>query len=65
MFFKKDLKAILYSTGSSAWYSVMTPKGEMGVGGRLKREGIYVYTWLIHNVLQQKVTQHCTAIIFQ
>ena len=43
----------------------MTQKGEMGVGGRLEREGIYVYTWLIHNVLQQKLTQHCTAIIFQ
>ena len=28
------------------------------VGGRLKREGIYVYTQLIHFVIQQKLTQH-------
>ena len=26
------------------------------VGGRLKREGIYVYLWLIHVVVQQKPT---------
>ena len=33
-----------------------------GWGGRLKREGIYVYIWLIH-VVQQKLTQLCKAII--
>ena len=27
-----------------------------GVGGRLKREGTYVYLWLIHIVIQQKST---------
>ena len=27
-----------------------------GVGGRLKREGIYVYLQLIHSVVQQKLT---------
>ena len=27
-----------------------------GVGARLKREGIYVYTQLIHFVVQQKLT---------
>jgi len=26
-----------------------------GVGGRLKREGLYVYLWLIHLVVQQKL----------
>ena len=26
---------------------------------------IYIYIQLIHNVVQQKVTQHCKAIIFQ
>jgi len=26
-------------------------------------EGIYVYIWLIHVVVQQKLTQHCKAII--
>ena len=34
------------------------------MGGRLKREGMYVYTWLIHDVVQQKLT-HCKIIIFQ
>ena len=35
------------------------------VGGRLKREGISVYSWLIHIVVQQKPIQHCKAIILQ
>ena len=34
------------------------------MGGRLKRERMYVYTWLIHDVVQQKLT-HCKIIIFQ
>ena len=34
---------LLYNTGNSALCSVMTWRGGMGVGGRLKREGIYVY----------------------
>ena len=36
----------------------------LGVGWRLKREGAYVYLWLIHFVWQKK-TQHCKAIILQ
>ena len=32
---------------------------------RLKREGICVYTWLIHTFVQQKVTQAYKAIILQ
>ena len=36
-----------------------------GVGGRLQREGIYVYIELIHFVVQQKLTQHCKAIILE
>ena len=36
-----------------------------GVGGRFKREGINVYTWLIDFVVQQKRTQPCKAIILQ
>ena len=35
------------------------------MGGRLKKEETYVYLGLIHNVVQQKPTQHCKAIIFQ
>ena len=34
----------------------------MGEGGRLKRAGIYVDTWLIPTV--QKLIQHCKAITF-
>ena len=34
---------------------------DRGKGGRLQREGIYVYIWLIHNVLQQKL-KHYKAI---
>ena len=34
-----------------------------GGHGRDVREGIYVYIWLIHFVVQQRLTQHCKAII--
>ena len=36
-----------------------------GVGGRFKREGTYIYLWLIYVVAWQKPTQHCKAIILQ
>ena len=35
------------------------------MGGRLKREGINVYLWLIHVVVWQKSTEYCKAIIIQ
>ena len=35
------------------------------VGGRFKREGIYVYLWPIHVDVWQKPTQYCKAIILQ
>ena len=35
-----------------------------GVGGRSKREGIYLYIQVIHFIAQQKLTQYCKAIIF-
>ena len=34
-------------------------------GERSKREGIYVYIWLLHFVVQQKLTSHCKAMILQ
>ena len=34
-------------------------------GGRFKREGIYVYLWLIHVELWQKTEKFCKAIILQ
>ena len=39
--------------------------GAGGMGGRLKRERKYVYIQLIYFVVQQKLTQHCKAIIQQ
>jgi hypothetical protein len=33
--------------------------------GRLSREGIYVYLWMIHVVVWQKTAQHCKAVILQ
>ena len=35
------------------------------VGGRFKREGIYVYLWLIHGAIWQNPAQHCKAITLQ
>ena len=33
------------------------------VGGRLKRQGTYIYLQLINVVVQQKLIQHCKAIM--
>ena len=38
---------------------------EWDVGGRFKREGTYVYLWLIHADMWQKPTSYCDAIILQ
>ena len=35
------------------------------VRGRTKREGIHVCIWLIHDVVQQKLIQHCKVITFK
>ena len=35
------------------------------VGGRFKKEGTYVYLWLIRGDVWQKPTQYCKAIILQ
>ena len=37
--------------------------GEMG--GSFRREGTYVYLWLIHVDICQKPSQYCKAIILQ
>ena len=60
-------RKLLYSIGSSAQCSVMTERSEIGVGmgGRFKREGIYVYIQLIHFIVQQKLTNHWKAILHQ
>ena len=41
---------MLYGSGNSNKGSVSIWRGGMGweMGGRFKREGIYVYLWMIH-----------------
>lgn len=35
------------------------------LGGSFKREGVYVYVWLIHIALEQKLIRYWKAIILQ
>ena len=58
---------LLYGSGNSNRGSVSTWRGGMGreMGGRLQREGIYVYLWLIHVEVWQKTAKFCKAIILQ
>ena len=62
-------RKLLYSTGSlaialrSLWWPRRMGSGR--VEGRLTREGIYAYTWLVRVFAQQKLIQHCKIIIFQ
>ena len=35
------------------------------VNMKLKREGTYVYVWLIHFIIQQKLIHYCKANILQ
>ena len=37
----------------------------MGLGGRPRREGIYIYIQLIHFIVQQRLMQRGKAIIFR
>ena len=56
---------LLYDRGSSN--SVLCDNLERwdGVGDGFKREGTYVYLWLIHVNIWQKPTQYCKPIILQ
>ena len=58
---------LLYGSGNSNRGSVSNWRGEMGreMGGSFKREGTYVYLWLIHVEVWQKTTEFCKAIILQ
>ena len=49
-----SLPIALWQPGEVGW----------GAGGGFKREGIHVYLWLIHIIVQQKPT-HCKEIILQ
>ena len=54
---------LLYDAGRSN----PTEKGGRGweAGGSYKKEGSYLYLWLIHVDTWQKPIQYCKAIIFQ
>ena len=59
---------MLYDARSSNWCSVTSYRGGIGweVGKRFKREGTYIYLWLIHVDTWQKptiFTQYCKAMI--
>ena len=58
---------LLYGSENSNRGSVSTKRDGMArkMGGSFKREGIYVYLWLIHVEVSQKTTQFCKAIILQ
>ena len=51
---------LLYITGNSTQCSVVTRMGR-----KSKKEGIFLYVQLSHFAVQQKLTQHCKATIFQ
>ena len=57
----------VYNTGRSTQCSVTTQRGEMGreMGGGPRREGTYVYLWLIHLDVWQKPTQCCKTTIIK
>ena len=57
---------LLYGPGGSAACSVKEGGScSAWAGGRLKREGIYVYVQLIHVIVQRTWAQHYKSIILQ
>ena len=56
---------LLCDAESSAWCSVVTSGVGWGVGGRFKKQGTYVYLWLIHADVWQRPTQYYKAIALQ
>ena len=58
---------MLYDSGNSSWGPVTTQRDgtEWEVGGKFKREGTYVYLWLIHVDIWQQPTHYCKATILQ
>ena len=58
---------MLYDAGNSKLVLCDNIKGwdGMGSGRSLKREGTYIYLWLIHVDIWQKPTQYCKTIILQ
>ena len=59
---------LLCGSGTAPQCSGVTERGGIE-GGEWeegsKGTGIYVFTWLTHDVVQQIIAQHCKVIIFQ
>ena len=53
----RELKPEFYQPSGVGWGEEM--------GGKFKKEGTYVYLWLIHDDVWHKPTQYCKAIILQ
>ena len=53
----KGFLILVWHVVSQSWCHVLSQ--------RFKREGTYVYLWLIHDDVWQKPTQYCKAIILQ
>ena len=58
---------LMCDSGSSSQCSVTTERGggRWEVGGRFKKEGMYVYLWLMHVNVWQKPARYCKAFILQ
>ena len=58
---------LLYDSGNSKRGSMTIQKGGVGreMKGRFRREGTWVYLWLILVDVRQKTTKFCKAIILQ
>ena len=50
--------------GTQSWHSITTWRGRK-VGEEYKREGTYVYLWLLHADIWQKPLPYCKVIILQ
>ena len=56
---------MLYDAGSTNPVLCDNLDGWNGVGGGFRREGTYVYPWLLHAEVWQKSIQYCKAVILQ
>ena len=58
MYKQRANESLLYSTGNSTRCSVITYMGR-----KSKKEEVYVYIWLTHSTVQQKITRHGKAAV--
>ena len=56
---------LLCDSGSSYPVLCNNIEASVGVGGRFRMEGTYIYLWLTHVDVWQKPTQYSKAIVFK